>query len=159
MDILGIGGWEFIAILIIMLIVAGPKRMIQWSYTLGKYVATLRKMWSETAAMLQKEFDDAGVDVKVPTQPPTRGSIKRDVAKALTGVTKPIQDTIDEVKQEVEPIKEAVSIPRTLGKPVTRTTSEEAEPSVEAQNGRNTPPSTEKSDFGTWSENSEPPKP
>jgi Sec-independent protein translocase protein TatA len=158
MDILGIGGWEFVAILIIMLIVAGPKRMIQWSYTLGKYVATLRKMWSETAAMLQKEFDDAGVDIKVPTQPPTRGSIKRDVAKALAPMTKPIQDTIDEVKQEVEPIKEAVSIPRTLGKPVTKSTSEETEPSVETQNGRNTPQQTDKPDFGTWSENSEQPK-
>jgi Sec-independent protein translocase protein TatA len=155
MDILGIGGLEFVAILIIMLIVAGPKRMIQWSYTLGKYVATLRKMWSETAAMLQKEFDDAGVDVKVPTQPPTRGSIKRDVTKALSNVTKPIQDTMDEVKQEVEPIREAVSIPRTLGKPVTPTKSEETAPSVEAQNGRNTPPPTDKPDFGTWSENSQ----
>lgn len=158
MDILGIGGWEFVAILIIMLIVAGPKRMIQWSYTLGKYVATLRKMWSETAAMLQKEFDDAGVDVKVPTQPPTRGTIKRDVAKAFSNVTKPIQDTIDEVKQEVEPVREAVSIPRTLGKPVTRTTTDEAAPAVEAQNGRNTPQQTDKPDFGTWSGNSEEPK-
>jgi len=156
MDILGIGGWELVAILIIMLIVAGPKRMIQWSYTLGKYVATLRRMWAETAALLQKEFDEAGVDIKVPTTPPTRGSIKRDVAKALAPVTKPLQDTIDEVKQEIEPVREAVSIPRTLGKPVTSTTSEETAPSVEAQNGRNT--QTDKPDFGTWSGSSEPPK-
>ena len=155
MDILGIGGWEFIAILIIMLLVAGPKRMIQWSYTLGRYVSTLRRMWAETAAMLQKELDDAGVDVKVPTQPPTRGSIKRDVTKALSNVTKPIQDTIDEVKEEVEPLREAVSLPRTLGKPVTRTTSDESAPSVETQNGRTTPASADKPDFGTWSENSE----
>lgn len=155
MDILGIGGWEFIAILIIMLLVAGPKRMIQWSYTLGRYVSTLRRMWAETATMLQKELDDAGVDVKVPTQPPTRGSIKRDVTKALSSVTKPIQDTMDEVKQEVEPLREAVSLPRTLGKPITRTTSDESAPSVETQNGRTTPASADKPDFGTWSENSE----
>ena len=41
MDILGVGGWEIVAILLIMLIVAGPKRMISWSYTLGKYVSQL----------------------------------------------------------------------------------------------------------------------
>jgi Sec-independent protein translocase protein TatA len=155
MDILGIGGWEFVAILLIMLIVAGPKRMIQWSYTLGQYVAKLRRMWAETAAMLQKELDEAGVDLKVPTEPPTRGTLKREVNKALSNVTKPIQDTVDEVKKEVEPVREAISLPRTLGKPITRTASDESEPPVETQNGRAAIPSTDKSDFGTWSENSE----
>lgn len=154
MDILGIGGWEFIAIFIIMLVVAGPKRMIQWSYTLGRYVATLRRMWAETATMLQKEFDEAGVDVKVPTEPPTRGSIKREVNKALSNVTKPIQDTVDEVKKEVEPVREAVTLPRTLGKPVTRSTSDESAPSVETQNGHTTAPS-DNSDYGSWSESKE----
>lgn len=52
MDILGIGGWELVAIIIIMLVVAGPKRMIQWSYTAGKYVAIMRKMWAETAKQI-----------------------------------------------------------------------------------------------------------
>jgi Sec-independent protein translocase protein TatA len=110
MDILGIGGWELVAIIVIMLIVAGPKRMIQWPYTLGKYVAVLRKMWSETAQMLQKEFDEAGVDIKVPKDIPTRGDINREISRALTPVTKPLQETLDATKTEIDGAKQAVSL-------------------------------------------------
>lgn len=164
MDILGIGGWELVAILIIMLVVAGPKRMIQWSYTLGKYVATLRRMWAETASMLQKEFDEAGVDVKVPTKPITRGSIKREVSRevsrAFGDVTKPVQETLDEVKGELEPVKQSLNVPRTLNKPVTNTSTPaaaakeqqppaESQP-VETQNGRPQEKPAERADFGTW---------
>jgi Sec-independent protein translocase protein TatA len=94
MDILGIGGWELAAIFIIMLVVAGPKRMLQWSYILGKHVARLRQMWSETAAVLQKEFDDAGLDVKVPQQ-----NLKREFKKA---VAQPFQPPIKSVKAEFD---------------------------------------------------------
>jgi Sec-independent protein translocase protein TatA len=154
MDILGIGGWEFVAILIIMLVVAGPKRMIQWSYTLGRYVSMLRKMWAETAVMLQKEFDEAGVDVKVPTTPPTRGSLRREVNKAFSGLTKPLQDVADEVKTDLEPIREATAYPRTLNKPVTRIMPEAPPPPPEASNGNApeaAPPAASDSSFGTWS--------
>ncbi len=109
MDILGIGGWELVAILLIMLIVAGPKRMISWSYTLGKYVSQLRRMWSETAQVIQKEFDDAGVDVKVPTNIPTRGDLNRELGRALTPVTKPFQESLDATKKELDMTKKSVS--------------------------------------------------
>ncbi len=102
MDILGVGGWELVAILLIMLVVAGPKRMIQWSYQLGKYVSMLRKMWADTAQMLQKEFDEAGVDVKVPTNIPTRGDLNREINRALSPVTKPFQESLDATKKEME---------------------------------------------------------
>ena len=109
MDILGIGGWELVAILLIMLIVAGPKRMISWSYTLGKYVAQLRKMWSETAQVIQKEFDEAGVDIQVPKNIPTRGDLNREIGRALTPVTKPFQESLDATKKEIEGVKKSVS--------------------------------------------------
>lgn len=147
MDILGIGGWELVAIFLIMLVVAGPKRMIQWSYTLGKYVSVLRGMWADTARMLQKEFDDAGVDVKVPEQP-TRGNIQREVTRALSGVTKPVQDVITDTKKEVEPIRQAVSMPRTMNKPLSRTQPEEQPTPPESQNGHAETSPLE--DYGTW---------
>lgn len=109
MDILGVGGWELVVIFIIMLVVAGPKRMIQWSYTLGKYVAMLRKMWGETAQMLQKEFDEAGVDVKVPKDIPTRGDLNREITRALTPVTKPLQETMEATKGELNTAKQSMS--------------------------------------------------
>lgn len=110
MDILGVGGWEIVAILLIMLIVAGPKRMISWSYTLGKYVSQLRRMWADTAQMLQKEFDDAGVDVQVPKDIPTRGDLNREIGRALTPVTKPFQETMNAAKKEVDSTKQAMSL-------------------------------------------------
>lgn len=110
MDILGVGGWEIVAILLIMLIVAGPKRMISWSYTLGKYVSQLRRMWADTAQMLQKEFDDAGVDVQVPKDIPTRGDLNREIGRALTPVTKPFQETMNATKKELDSAKQSMSL-------------------------------------------------
>ena len=74
MNILGVGAAELVAVLLIMLVFAGPKRMIHWSYVLGQHVAKFRKIWSETVDLVQKEFDDAGVDIKLPKEPPTRKS-------------------------------------------------------------------------------------
>ena len=170
MDILGIGGWELVAIFVIMLVVAGPKRMIAWSYTLGRYVSMLRKMWADTAVMLQKEFDEAGVDMKVPTTLPTRGTIKREVTKAFSEVTKPIEDTVKEVKSELEPLRETTTLyPRTLNKPVNspKPGTTPASTTPEAANGRAPvpspapppapPPAAPDNGFGTWSGGSDQP--
>lgn len=164
MDILGVGGWELVVIIVIMLVVAGPKRMIQWSYTLGKYVSVLRKMWSETAQMLQKEFDEAGVDVQVPKDIPTRTTIGREINRALTPVTKPLQETLDATKHEIEGAKKAVSLnptPATEAKPAeTPQPAVEEKPAVSAPPAPSAPapsakPSTNghpATDFGTWSQ-------
>ncbi len=109
MDILGVGGWELVAIFLIMLVVAGPKRMISWSYTLGKYVAQLRHMWAETAEMLQKEFDEAGVDVRVPKDIPTRATLNQEIGRALTPITKPFQELLDATKREIETTQKSVT--------------------------------------------------
>lgn len=98
MELFGIGGMELVAILIIMLVVAGPKRMIQWAYILGQYTAKLRGMWSEVMKGVQKEMDAAGMDIQVPKDIPTRSSLQRQMQQALSGVTRPAQDILDEVK-------------------------------------------------------------
>lgn len=102
MNIFGIGGAELIIILVLMLIVAGPKRMIAWAYVLGTYLAKLRALWAETSKYLQQEFDNAGVDIQVPKDLPTRANITREIGRAISPVTKPIQDAIDEVDGEVK---------------------------------------------------------
>jgi Sec-independent protein translocase protein TatA len=167
MDILGVGGWELVAIILIMLVVAGPKRMIQWSYTLGKYVAVLRKMWSETAQMLQKEFDEAGVDVKVPKDIPTRASIGREINRALTPVTKPLQETLDATKNEINTAKKAVSLnletateatkPVAADKPAEAKPVEQPKPAAPEASPAPTPSTNghQTQDFGTWSQKSE----
>ena len=106
MNVFGVGAWELVAILLIMLVFAGPKRMIHWSYVLGQHVAKFRKIWSETVDLVQKEFDEAGVDIKLPKEPPTRKSLNRSLTDAVKPMTKPVQDSLDEVKKDMEPFKE-----------------------------------------------------
>jgi Sec-independent protein translocase protein TatA len=135
MNILGVGEVEILVILVVALIFAGPKRMIQWSYTLGQYTAKMRRMWAEAMTMLQKEFKDAGVDVTLPKEIPTRRTINKQVTKALGSVTSPLQEAVDEVNSEVKQIKEAASIADQNGHiPAT-----------------DTPPADSSTTFGTWS--------
>lgn len=104
MNILGIGGPELILILLVMLIIAGPKRMIQWSYVLGKWVAKFRVMWSQTVDMVQKEFDASGVDIKLPKTPPTRKNLAKMVEDAVAPVNDPLRKTLDDVKADMQQI-------------------------------------------------------
>lgn len=151
MELLGIGAWELVAILLVMLLVAGPKRMIAWSYKLGQYVAVMRKMWGETAQMLQKEFDDAGVDFKVPTEPPTRGSLQKEISRAIAPVAKPITDSMDEVKKDIGDVKQATSMGSWSRTSASKTPPPTPEKPAEtaAQNGQGSQSGS--ANFGTWS--------
>ncbi|MCB9450174.1 MAG: hypothetical protein H6672_01975 [Anaerolineaceae bacterium] len=138
MNILGVGGAEFLAIFLIMIVVAGPKRMIHWSYILGTYVSKMRRMWEEAAAMLQKEFDEAGMDIQVPRDIPTRQSLNREAQKLTNPITRPLDEVLEETKA-------AAAIPKENGRPtyqskVTRSTPAET----------NSKPA-EQPDLGSWS--------
>ena len=106
MNILGVGAWELIAILLIMLVFAGPKRMIHWSYVLGQHVAKFRKIWSQTVDLVQKEFDDAGVNIKLPKEPPTRKNLNSAITEAVKPMSQPLQDSLEEVKKDIDSVKE-----------------------------------------------------
>jgi Sec-independent protein translocase protein TatA len=146
MEILGVGTPELIAILIIMLIVAGPKRMIQWAYTLGQYTAKLRKMWAEMMTYMEKEMAAAGVDVELPKEIPTRATVIHEInklgEKAMSPVTKPIDDTLKDVSNQVKEIKTQTNIAQENGRKVNQPSN-----SASTSNG--------KPNFGTWSDVSE----
>ena len=125
MNVFGVGAWELIAILLIMLVFAGPKRMIHWSYVLGQHVSKFRKIWSETVDLVQKEFDEAGVDIKLPKEPPTRGNLNRSLTDAVKPMTKPVQDSLDEVKSDMNVLQE---VSDELNEKKTNSTSTAAKP-------------------------------
>jgi Sec-independent protein translocase protein TatA len=106
MNIFGVGGPELIAILIIMLVFAGPKRMIHWSYILGTYISKIRVIWSQTVDLVQQEFDEAGVDVKLPKDLPTRQNLNKSLTEALKPVSQPLQDSLNELNDDVNVVKE-----------------------------------------------------
>ncbi len=109
MEIFGVGGAEMAAILIIMLVVAGPKRMIQWAYVLGQYVAKGRAMWADVMVGVQKELDEAGMDVQLPKTMPTRADLNKHIttftkpaSSVWSGITAPVQDVMNDVTTEIK---------------------------------------------------------
>jgi Sec-independent protein translocase protein TatA len=110
MNILGIGPAELVLVFLLMLMVAGPKRMISWAYVAGQYVARFRKMWQEASAVLRKELEQAGLEPEVMdtfeqwanprTRPKSRNlldPVVKEMKKPLDDVFKPVSDTMDEI--------------------------------------------------------------
>lgn len=164
MNVFGVGAWELVAILLIMLVFAGPKRMIHWSYVLGQHVSKFRKIWSETVDLVQKEFDDAGVDIKLPKEPPTRGNLNRSLTDAVKPMTKPVQDSLDEVKSDMNVLQEvsdelnekkpnstsAVATPKAAStSPAVKMPAKPAKPKTQETNVPKE--GTEPVQLGTWS--------
>ncbi|MEM6527494.1 MAG: hypothetical protein AAF653_04325 [Chloroflexota bacterium] len=179
MNIFGIGGWELALVVIIMLVVAGPKRMAQWAYTLGRWTSKLRVMWEEVADVLQKELDESGIDVEVPRTPPTRDSIQRSlqqygkqvmeeagnpeeelrkIKEDIEGVTRDLNKEMDDVNKDVKAATAApkkngttASTPPSSTQPLPEPTPEPEAAPVENSNGTGDTTNNDKpSNFGTW---------
>lgn len=148
MNILGLGAPELILILIIALVFAGPKRMVQWAYIAGRWLNRLRSMWAEMMTVVQKEFDDAGVDVKLPKDIPTRGNFTQIARDAMKPYTREMEEAMKDVKSVREEVTGA---------------SKEAKDAVygswgdtkQAVNGKPSAPSNNNGaqqtvNFGTW---------
>lgn len=119
MNIFGIGTAEFVLIILIMLVVAGPQRMIRWAYQLGIWAGKLRRMWEDVVDVVQSEVDASGVDVKIPKELPTRQNMDkwaRDVVKPyaeqMQGVSNeianPLEDLMGEARTSLKEVDEAV---------------------------------------------------
>lgn len=168
MNIFGVGTAEIVVIFLIMLVVAGPKRMVRWSYHLGKYVGKFRKMWSEVVDVLQHEMDEAGVDVKIPKDLPTR----QNITKVVAGMAKPYTDELEKAAKDLKaPLQESLdSTDKTLKETaadlnasVADTTPKKSQPVSKVNLGTwgapkkkdtpttETPKATENGGYGAWS--------
>lgn len=105
MNIFGVGGAEVVVIIMIMLIVAGPKRMIRWAFVIGQYVGKFRVLWSQMVDVMQDEVDAAGLDVKLPREIPTKQNLAQTAGAFMKPYTESLENTLDEVAQ---PIKETM---------------------------------------------------
>ena len=102
MSLFGMGGWELFLVFIIMLIVAGPKRIAQWAYTLGKWSTKMREVWQQTVVVLQRELDEAGIEVDLPQDLPTRQNLRQTAQQFGKQVMSPALDPITEVTKELQ---------------------------------------------------------
>lgn len=168
MEIFGVGGFEIALVIVIALIVAGPARMAVWMRTLGQWVAKMRQMWSVTAAQLQRELDDAGVDFRVPTDIPSRKAFVDELNRSSTirELTKPIEEVqtaLVEARSEMtaagNSITRAAHTPAGVAK--VAVSDEVAAPAGFGTWGgaKSTPASADTTDFGTWGAPVEPTEP
>lgn len=160
MEIFGIGGFEVALVIIIALVVAGPGRMAVWARTLGRWVSKMRQLWGVTAAQLQRELDDAGVDFKVPRDIPTRRAIVQELSRSSTVAEfrKPIDDIQSALKEGQDAAREVSDTLRGPAKEV-RAISNEVEsaarfkpvrPMPVKPNPPASPPPAPTQGFGTW---------
>ena len=57
MDFFGIGGWEILLILIVVLIVVGPGKLPEIARTMGKTIRAIRKASSDLTTAVTRELD------------------------------------------------------------------------------------------------------
>lgn len=108
MNIFGVGGAELIVIIVIMLIVAGPQRMLKWAYVLGQWMGKLRQMWKEVMVIIQAEIDQAGIDVKLPEEMPTRQNITKYAQEAMKPYADKMREAEAELRKEVADVEKDV---------------------------------------------------
>src|SRR4051812_35449430 len=85
--IMGVGPLELVVIIILMLVVAGPKRMIAWAYQAGRYMSVLRGMFQETMDAFQRELEASGLDSTITKDladlNPSRFNVLNEASKVI----------------------------------------------------------------------------
>ncbi|MGD2103822.1 MAG: twin-arginine translocase TatA/TatE family subunit [Anaerolineae bacterium] len=83
MDFLNVGPWELVLVLIVAILVAGPKRMVEIARDLGRFSRQLRDLSREFTTALQAEIHaaedeagQAGVDLR---------KVQQDMQDVLAG--------------------------------------------------------------------------
>ncbi|TVR24081.1 MAG: hypothetical protein EA396_02150 [Anaerolineaceae bacterium] len=141
MSIFGIGIWEIVMIMLIALIVAGPRRLLNWAYVTGRFFAQMRQLWDRTVSAMQKEIDSAGVDFKLPKDPTDRRAMRRLAEDAVRPLREPMEKAMRDYEAERNGIQKELSAGD--------------DRKVDQAGGQLPPaPPPRPSDFGTWSQNS-----
>ena len=100
MSLFGVGIMELALVIMIALIVAGPKRMLQWAYLAGRFLAQAQHTWSKAISAMQKEFDEAGVDLHLPKDPTNREEMRRFKEEAFKPIRQPMEQAIRDYHEE-----------------------------------------------------------
>lgn len=133
---LGTGIGQIIFILIIMLIVAGPKRMMQWAYILGQYLAKFRAIYADTITVINKELQSTGLEL--PKDPallkPKMFDVVSEAGKVLSGVATQAAATTTPTTAPTAPTPTAAPEPTSTPAPITPASEPSLTLSSESEN-------------------------
>lgn len=149
MDILGIGFPELLLILIIAMMIFGPRRLPEIAAKLGKFVSDLRNMSSGLMTEWQREITVATRLEELEKTRQEFNDIKEEIQqtrKSLAGEASSSMKELDKAREEVE--KEVKSIPESASE---ESAAKIASPSNKPA-GATSPPLTEETAEGVPSE-------
>jgi Sec-independent protein translocase protein TatA len=155
MSLFGVGIMELVLVVMIALIVAGPKRMLHWAYLTGRFIAQAQHTWSKAISAMQKEFDEAGVDLHLPKDPTNREEMRRFKEEALKPIRQPMEQAIRDYHEEQRSLHDEIK--QIDADAMNSLKSLDGEPSQDgaSADGESTPPAPQNNyqgtGFGTWS--------
>jgi Sec-independent protein translocase protein TatA len=111
MDIFGVGLGEVVVIVLVILIIGGPKNAVKWSRELGKMIRQGRMLVQQMMREIEKDLGPEGKEIMDATRNLTKGVNEVRSAtspRRLTGQVKNlIESTVEETKATLEePLKE-----------------------------------------------------
>jgi Sec-independent protein translocase protein TatA len=140
MNILGVGPAEIIVVFIIMLAVAGPKRMVQWAYQIGRYTAQLRAMFQETMNAVQKELAASGLDVtKDLPSIPKSFDIVSEAAKVINSEVSSTTSAINSTLSSTTPTTPTAPTPQSPQAPASSAAPSDNSANTGSNPGNSTP--------------------
>jgi sec-independent protein translocase protein TatA len=93
----GIGGGEFIFIILLILMFFGSDKIPELARNLGKGMAHLKNATNDLKSEIQKGAADSGLDARALT-----GGISDEITAAKEGFTRMVEDAKDQVKLQSE---------------------------------------------------------
>lgn len=133
MNFLGVGPTEVVFVIIIALMVFGPRRLPEIAAQLGKYYRTFWQMTQQVRTEWKQEFSELDE---------LRQEIQTETQKLKdTLPTSPIKQIKDDIKSQVEnTVSITKSVTDGLNAPVENTISVAKSPTITTPNGNNSTP-------------------
>lgn len=86
MNFMNVGPWELSVILVIAILMIGPKRMVEIVRTIGRISAQLRKMSNEFMGAVQTEF----------------GAVEKETRQAVSGAAAPLPAPLTDLVSDIK---------------------------------------------------------
>lgn len=121
--IFGVGLAEMLIIVVVILVIGGPKNAVKWARDLGVMLSKVRKMWSAMVKELEKEMgDDAKELVKVSQE------LRQNVVDIRTAPQKVIREAAKMIDETQKETKAALQLPSTSTAAITPPPAENNNP-------------------------------
>jgi sec-independent protein translocase protein TatB len=107
-NFLNVGPWELTVIIIIAILLVGPKRIVEITRMIGRMTAQLRRFSSEFVSTLQAEVTASGSDGNASQDPQ---SVIRSITEPITSLQSELVAAGRETRQAIENIVEGKAEP------------------------------------------------